>query len=386
MKHEKRKHAKLSASSCERWWNCPGSVEACKNIPNPPNAYMAEGTVAHGLAEQLLKDLDFAYKLEEMIGTVVMQEGFEIEITEDMVDAVKEYVHYVLNVKDELSGSVLYLEQRIELTEVDTDMFGTSDCILVVPFQTIHIFDFKYGQGKRVSAWENKQLLYYALGVMMQEDCTTFTVHICQPRVEDGFTSFSGTSDDIHVFEKELRMKAAEALSPTAPRIPGEWCKNTFCPARVGCSALSGITRDLVAKDFVETTDVRLLSLDHIQKVLKYEEVIKDWMAKVRDHAKELMLQGEVIPGYKIVAAQGNAKWIDEQVIVAEFEDEFGDKLYTKKLVSPAQFEKLAGKKRLGETFREEYTVRPDNGFKIVEEESKGEPVKIKKPQEDFNE
>jgi len=385
MKPEKRKHAKLSASSCERWWNCPGSVTACAKIPNPPNKYMAEGTVAHAFAERLLKDYETQrVNLEESIGTAVMQEGFEIEVTEEMVDAVLEYADYIRGVCAQNPGAVLKLEQRVELTEIDVDMFGTADCVMVVPFKAVHIFDFKYGQGKRVSAWENKQLLYYALGVMMQEDCTEFTVHICQPRVEDGFTSFTGTSDTIHMFEEELRMKAAEALSPTAPLIPGDWCKSTFCPNRVGCPALSGLAKALVASDFADPTDIRLLSIEHIQKVLKYEDVVKDWMSKVRDHAKELMLQGENIPGYKVVASQGNARWIDEDVVLAEFGDEFGDKMYTKKLISPAQLEKLAGKKRLGQDFREDYTVRPDNGFKIVEEDAKGEPVKTIKPQEDF--
>jgi len=139
-----------------------------------------------------------------------------------------------------------------------------------------------------------------------------------------------------------------------------------------------------VVRDFDSIPAVDVLTVEQIQKVLRYEDTIKDWMAKVREHATELMLQGVDIPGWKVVESLGHAKWVDEGVVTAEFGEEFGDKLYTKKLVSPAQFEKLAGKKRLGPNFREDYTVRPKAGYKVVEENEKGETVKLTKAEEDF--
>jgi hypothetical protein len=379
-----RAHSILPASSCERWWNCPGSVVACKDIPNPPNKYMAEGTVAHAIAEEALKD---RYKnLDSLIGTVRIQEGFEIEVTEEMIDAVIEYKSYVLQVWNDAGRPPILLEQKIELTEVNAVLFGRPDCIIVIPFKVVHIFDFKYGQGKRVSAWQNKQLLEYALGVMLKEDCSSFVLHICQPRLEDGVTKYEGTATEIEQFHVDLKAHAEAALTPNAPLIPGDWCKESFCPYRMMCPALHNLARDLTVSDFSAPAVVNTLSIDHIIKILKYEDTVKDWMARVRDHAKELMLQGEQIPGYKVVASIGHAKWIDEEGIIAEFGDEFGDKLYEeRKVLSPSQFEKLVGKKKLGKTFRDDYTVRPQNGFKIVEENEKGEALKTIKPQEDFD-
>lgn len=378
-----KKHSVLSASSCERWWNCPGSIKACENIPNPPNIYTATGTVAHSLAELALKHPKM--KLEGQLGVVKIQDGFEVTIDEDMIDSVYQYRDYVLDIWEKEGQPTIQLEVKIQLIEVNEVMFGTSDCVMVIPFKKVHIFDFKNGKGKRVSAWENKQLLYYALGVMLKEDCTEFEIHICQPGIEDGFTSYSGTSDDIYAFHKELEEKAKEALSPKAPLNPGDWCKGTFCPARTNCPALRGLSQELIKQDFAEPADVNSLSIDHIVKVLKYEDTIKDWMAKVRDHAKELMLQGVEIPGYKVVQSFGHAKWLDPEVIAAEFGDEFGEQIYKpKELVSPAQFEKIAGKKRLGKTFRDDYTMRPENGYKIVTSDDTAEAVKTIKAQEDF--
>lgn len=379
-----KKHSILSASSCERWWNCPGSVAACKDIPNPANKYTAEGTVAHAIAEESLRD---PYKsLEEYIGTTRIQDGFEIEITEEMIDAVIEYKSYVLRIWNDAGRPPMVFEGKIELTEVNAVLWGSADCYFAVPYGIVHVFDFKYGEGKRVSAWENKQLLYYALGVMLKEDCGMATIHICQPRVEDGFSSYDQTNEQMQQFHKDLAVHAQQALDPKAPLCPGDWCKATFCPKRPTCPALHKLSHEIAVSDFNTLPITDVLTIEQIVKVLKYEDTIKDWMAKVRDHAKELMLQGQDIPGYKIVQSFGHAKWLDDNLVLAEFGDEFGDKLFEKKLISPAKFEKLAGKKRLGDNFRDEYTVRPESGYKIVEEGEKGEPVKTIKPQEDFNE
>ena len=378
-----RKHSILSASSCERWWNCPGSVAAGKDIPNPPTKYTAEGTVAHAVAEEALKDP--RKNLDDLIGTTRIQDGFEIEITEEMIDAVIEYKSYVLRIWNDAGRPPIVLEAKIELAEVNAVLWGSSDCYFAMPYGIVHVFDFKYGQGKRVSAWENKQLLYYALGIMLKEDCGMATIHVCQPRVEDGFSSYDQTHDQIIEFHNELAAHAAAALDVKAPLVPGDWCRGSFCPARVTCPALRGLSQEIAVSDFSTLPITGVLTIEQIVKVLKYEDTIKDWMSKVRDHAKELMLLGQEVPGYKVVQSYGHAKWLDDNLVLAEFSDEFGDKMYEKKLISPAKFEKLVGKKRLGEGFRDEYTVRFESGYKIVEENEKGESVKTVTPQEDFN-
>lgn len=343
----------------------------------------------HSLAEHVLRAVqkhwptDFTRCLEDFIGTTQMEQGFEIEITEDKVDAVYTYTDYVLEVWGQTNYSPMILETKVEIPEIN---FGSPDCVMVVPFDTVHVFDAKFGQGKRVSAWENKQLLTYALAYMLKEDCTKFVLHICQPRVEDGFTTFSGTLEDITAFHVELKEKAAAAIAPNAPLIPGDWCKSTFCPNRVSCKALNKLAHDVIVSDFSDPMPVDQLSLQQILNVLKYEDTIKDWMSKVGEVAKEMMLRGEEVPGYKVVQSLGHAKWIDEDVIKAEFEDEYGDKIYKpKELVSPTQLEKVIGKKNLGATFREDYTYRPMSGYRIVPEDAKGDRVTLNAPQNDFN-
>lgn len=381
------KHSSLSASGCERWWNCPGSVKACENIPNPPTIYTAGGTVAHSLCEAYFKKKQ---KPEKRLGEIIEQDGFEIEVTQEMVDAVWVYIEYIENlVKAIGKTAVVRFEQKVELTEVNSVLFGTADCVIIHPYKCVHVIDFKYGAGKRVHAWRNKQMMYYALGVMLKEDVKRFRLHIIQPRVEDGVTDYAADTDtEMDEFHAELKEHVEAALDPKAPLVPGDWCKGTFCPySKNGCPALSALSHEVVAKDFSDIPVVQTLTIEQIKKVLKYEDTVKDWMAKVRDHAKELMVQGTTIPGYKVVKAQGNAKWVDEKAVIADFEGVLGDAIYTeRKIVSPSQLEKLVGKKKLGPTFRDEYTVRPDNGYKIVEEGEAGETVAIVKAKDDFDE
>lgn len=49
------KHAVLSASSSERWLNCPPSARLCENCDDRGSDYAAEGTDAHTLCEFRLK-------------------------------------------------------------------------------------------------------------------------------------------------------------------------------------------------------------------------------------------------------------------------------------------------------------------------------------------
>ena len=48
-------HAKLSASGAHRWMACPGSYSLEKDIPDKSSEAAQEGTVAHSLAEAMIK-------------------------------------------------------------------------------------------------------------------------------------------------------------------------------------------------------------------------------------------------------------------------------------------------------------------------------------------
>jgi len=365
-------HSILSASSCNRWFNCPGSVEAVKHYPNVESKYAAEGTVAHGLAAKILlcKDEIGYADTEQWIGDTVMQGEFEIEVTEEMIDAVWEFV--VLVTAEFEEGCVLKVEQRVDLEEHNAHLFGTADAVIIKPFEWVKVIDFKYGAGIKVNAWENPQLMSYLTYVWEQEDAGYGEVLICQPRKEDGTSRYKVSYDQYIEFKQKLLTKAKEALKKNAPRVAGDWCKKSFCPAFADCPATKELAHQIVARDFDDPVAPENLSISKIQQVLEKAEFIVSWVRAVEARAKELMLNGEKIPGYKLIQGYGHRKWQSEASVEADFED-LGEKLYEpRKLKSPAKLEKIIGKDKVAD-----YCFKPEGEVKLVPESAKGEPLTI---------
>ena len=161
---EKRQgaHSIFSPSASKMWLTCPGSLIPNLLADNPTNHAAAEGTVAHGVAEEWLKS---GRKPRHMIGKIEtisdkLGNSFDIEITPEMIGYVQEYVDYV----NSLDGEK-HIEIRVDLsdfTPID-NQGGTADCINF-DGDVLRIVDFKYGQGVHVDAFENTQMQTYALG------------------------------------------------------------------------------------------------------------------------------------------------------------------------------------------------------------------------------
>ncbi|MBW1672053.1 MAG: DUF2800 domain-containing protein [Deltaproteobacteria bacterium] len=379
-------HSILGASSCERWWNCPGSVEAVKKYKNEESKYAAEGTVAHGI---IANELEMIYprkqisgvlgkalspkvreSLDKKIGDTVMQGDFEIEITEEMVDAVMEFLQLVAEEAD--PGCVIKIEERVDLSKENKHLFGTSDVVIIKPFEWIKVMDFKYGAGIKVNAWENKQGLFYLTCAWEGEDVEHGEVIICQPRKENGTSRYAVTHEQYQKFKYELIVSADEALKKKAVRVAGAWCKKSFCPAFADCPAADNMAHEIVARDFDSPIAPDKLSISKIQMVLEKAEFITAWMNAVNARAKELMLAGEDIPGFKLVQGYGHRKWQSEASVEEDFAD-LGDKLFEKpKLKSPAKLEKLIGKDKIAD-----YAYKPETAVKLVPDSAKGDPLQI---------
>jgi len=369
MPKKPEEHSILSASGCERWWNCPGSVEATKNYPNEESVYAAEGTVAHGIIADVLLDT-IKKPLVDMIGDTVMQGEFEIEITEEMVDAICDFLDLVAQERE--LGCTIKIEERVDLRLHNKHLFGTADVVIIKPYEWIKVIDFKYGQGIAVNAWENKQLLYYLTCAWEGEDVEYGEAIICQPRKENGTSRYGVTYEQYREFKTQLLAQAKAAMAKDAPLNAGAWCKKSFCPHFAQCDAAEEHAHEIVAKDFDSPVAPDSLSMDKIKMVLDKADFISAWMKAVEHRAKELMLNGEPIPGYKLVQGYGHRKWQSEASVEADFE-ELGDKLYEKpKLKSPAQLEKIIGKEKVAD-----YAYQPETAVKLVPESAKGDPIHI---------
>lgn len=356
MTHSARKHAKLAPSSAYRWLNCPGSIRLSAGLHEAPSVFAAEGTAAHMLAEACLsQDLQAEFYRDAIVDVNggILFEGesngatrFTVDL--EMIDAVQLYLDVVREIKAD--SDEFEIEQRMDMTALVDDVFGTGDVIAyvfrhkVTGKRRITVVDLKYGKGVAVEVEENEQELTYAAGVCQRyhnRGVDEVELVIVQPRAphRDGPVR-RWVTDIVGLYEHVLRLQAGAAAvnDDDAPLIPGPWCK--FCKAAAICPALDGRIREIIMSDpekksfqdwKVEAADIAM---------------VKGWATRREEFAHSEALQGRMPPGAKLVGKKAFRKWNDTEAAVAALKliGLKDDELFTMDLVSPAQAERALPK------------------------------------------
>ena len=112
-------------------------------------------------------------------------------------------------------------------------------------------------------------------------------------------------------------------------------------------------------------------------KKLAVLDRIEAWTSAVRARAYEMLDHGLPVPGFKLVQGRkGARKWTDEKAVEAMLKDA-GDEIYTKKLVTPTQAERLVKKAVLDkDTWKkvQEHITQPE-GAPTIAPESDNRPA-----------
>lgn len=380
-------HSSIGASSAERWMACPGSVNLCKKAPpDQKSVYAEEGTAAHELAELCLLNQKEA---SSFIGEKMKN---EITVTEEMADAVNVYLETVRDYRSR--GKFIQLtEVKFDLSCIYPGLFGTADCVLVSSdLKHLVVLDYKHGAGKPVEVVENKQLMYYALGAVnycyvvkewiddpsifgWDQKFESIELVIVQPRCrhKDGeVRNWTLPVSRLNTFADELKKAAEITENETAELNPGPHCR--WCKAMPICAAIGNRATELAEADFskvpVRFPNPDSLTIDRVGKILEFSELFSDWLKAVEAYAFSLAEQGVSIPGYKLVKKKANRVWISE----TEAAEKLGlllpdDKIWTKKIISPAQAETLIGKTKT--SLIADLVSKPDNGNTLAPESDK---------------
>lgn len=247
-----KKHAKFAASKSERFLNCPGSIAAEEDLPEPPESrYAAEGTRAHKLFEIWLNHLN------KSTTTFTIPKGYP----QGMVGPVRIAVDEAKRLKGILNGE-MHSERKVSLAYIHEDAYGTLDLRFVEHFGVLYIFDYKHGAGVPVDIRNNSsksiynhntQLVFYAMASAHEYnyDFAEIRIGIIQPRAlhaEGPIRSASLAPKLLKGYEELYRRGIERASAPGARRQPGEWCR--WCRAKETCREFKRIANSDAAQAF----------------------------------------------------------------------------------------------------------------------------------------
>lgn len=342
--HSSRAHAVLSASSSARWLKCPPSAVAATMYENTGTEFTREGTLAHEVAEAMTRNGGSFGVGDELFAKR------HAEIDREMLECAGAYHDYIQELITD-DNAVVLLEQRLDFSPWVPKGFGTGDAI-IIQGNRLDVVDYKYGKGVAVSAVDNSQMRLYALGALHDfgdiYDIQEIGMHIFQPRINNVSADVLRV-EDLLVWGEEIRPIAKLAAKGQGDFCSGEHCR--FCPHAGSCPTLAGDCMKVVnitgGKAAVPT-----LAPWMVADILKQEPVITAWIKAVKDRALTQMLNGEEIPGYKVVEGRGSREWSNaEEVEYLLFGADYDKDQYMTQpeLLSPAALEKSIGKKKVAE-------------------------------------
>lgn len=364
-------HHPLGASSASRWMVCPGSVRLSEGIPDQQSAYAQEGTAAHHLAEVCLQN---------GLDALQIPDGFEVrfgaEWPEEMREHVQGFLDYVRALTPACVADPLFYEAKVDLGPWIPGCFGTVDfAVLDTDQNLLHVVDLKYGQGRRVSAVRNPQLMMYSLGILAELEhlfeIEDVKMHIFQPRVGPPDVYQGSVADLYEWADKELVPAARATEAEDAPLVPGE-SQCFFCRARNQCPARAAANQALARLDFDEQLAApELMTLEEIAELLPHLDELKRWATDLQDFALKQAEAGERIPGYKLVEGRSNRVWAFEEADTRKHLHALGltvAQITTSKLVGIPVIEKLLGGPKKAQPHIEALIMEPPGKPTLVPE------------------
>lgn len=357
------KHAVLSASSSERWLNCPPSARLCEAYEDKGSDYAAEGTDAHALAEARLKQA-LGIPAEDPIENLSWY-------NEEMEECAVGYAAYVVELletaKQTCVDPVVLIEQRVDFSRWVQDGFGTADCILIAD-GTLNICDYKHGKGVEVSAEQNPQMMLYALGALEIfddiYDIDTVRMTIFQPR-KSNVNVYEMPKDDLLKWaDTELTQKAQLAYEGQGNFFCGEWCR--FCKAKAECRERAEANLTLARYEFQSPA---LLDDEEIANILGKVDALTAWASDVKEYALQQAVSGKEWTGWKLVEGRSNRKYTNDAVVAAAVESAGFDP-YERKVLGITAMQKLLGKSHFEELLAP-YIEKPQGKPTLVPESDK---------------
>ena len=344
----------VGGSSASRVVNCPGSVALVQKMPPKPSSVHADrGTLLHDAMALMLEE-----KIDSPIG---MEYNGQI-ITPELAAEKIAVAWDLLNEVDPDKTMEFMVETSVNFGDFLPGVFGSADLLGRIGDRAI-VLDWKFGDGVMVGAEENMQGMFYAAAAMRTpsaqwvfDGVTEVEIVIVQPPMIRRWVT---TPERIKAFEQQLAAAVKRSKFSDAPIVTGKHCR--WCAAKPICPQMTGAV-DRAVRQSVQAIDAPTLA-DYLEKA----DLLEGWITDLRKLAFDMLEQDVKVPGYKLVAKRGARQWASEEdAVVALSAHLSDDDVYTKKLVSPAQAEKLL--KKAKQELPAELVVSVSSGSTLVPE------------------
>lgn len=384
-------HAILAPSASKRWMTCTPSARLEATVPQRDTAYTREGTIAHAIAEVLLREMlsrdnalfeghttlewpEDPLAVREIGGEALeyhlQQADYEGLDSEEMFHTVS--WHYCRIVWEDYQearakdpDASLLVEAQLKLDEYIPESFGSSDAV-IIHNHVIQVYDLKYGKGVKVSAKENTQMMCYGLGALLGPgelyDIDSVKMTIIQPRLQWVSGYAISAADLLGWAQDVLRPAAVIAFQGGGPFVPGDHCR--FCAVAPRCKAL-GMQAASMNLDKAEG----LMTPEEVSEALKAAGHLKSWIASLEAYALDQAMSGNPVPGFKVVEGRSLRQITNQDAaIVALAAAGFDESSYLRRdLKSITDLERLLTKKGFNALLGE-YVTKPQGKPTLVEE------------------
>lgn len=383
--HSEREHALLSPSSSSRWLNCTPSARLAENAENKSSVYAEEGTLFHEICEYCLAQWNagvwepdpFGEELPELKDDHLMHPLFK----QEMFKHARNYCDFVMNENYNLEKSdgacKMLLEEKVDISEYAPECFGSVDCQLVGR-DTLIVIDLKYGEGVKVYAERNTQMMLYALGAIKgKPSIKTIRLVIAQVRLNHFDVWDISANDLLQWADKVLKPTAKKAFAGKGEQKLGDWCG--FCPVKAQCRK----QYEAVVNDFDRYEYPELLTEDEICDLIEKIDKYKGWLESVNKFVYDEALRGHKWKGYKLVAGRSSRVITDEEAIRQDLltKKYLEDEIFNIKLKGIGDLEKLVGKKQFSALYGQYVKSKPGNP-KLVPDSAPGDEIN---PLSDFD-
>lgn len=351
-------HSDTGASSAYRWIACPGSIRLIRELlasgyKKKSSVYADKGSAEHHLGETCLRDgSEVSSHLDEII---TLDNTATFVVDEDMIEAVSVYVAFVRGLVQKMPSAKLEIEKAFDLAWLYPGLRGTTDSVLREDFGLLVVNDYKGGM-KKVSASNNPQGMYYALGAMGSLDnhnnVEMVEINIIQPHIfGNAVDTFRITPEELVAWGRNVLKPAAEECEkPDAKLCAGDHC--CFCDAKAVCPELQKTALELAKQTFPPFELPAVITLpspsdlnpEQLARVKNFADLMTGWIKSVEEYVFQQLSDGKYIPGLKLIETSRNSRdWTDELKTVEALKAKGfnADDLFEKKILSPAKMEKL---------------------------------------------